>query len=351
MKDVSEVLTHHESRLPEEMSEPLPATFEELDHQANLYDLTPVHSELKIWTVSNIRFISDQPVKAVKFANPLKQNPFNEIYSLMEEANEEILLQTPYAIFENKTYKRIKKIRKTKPEVPVLLSTNSLASNDISYVSGIALKQRRFQVEGLKLELYLARPVPGDINEMVSRYDLLLEESKPDRDDQWWIERNLFPTPESGPRFCMHSKSMIIDEKTCLIGSHNFDPRSVHLNSECMVIIEDEAFSKHVAEKIRRTIHPKNSWVVAPRNLPPVVGDLNNLISLISSNLPMFDIWPLEHVSCFEIEDGMEPISPYHNEFHDRYKDVGPFPDLDLGLEQIQILLIRSFAGPALPLM
>ena len=104
MKDVSEVLTHEHPQLPEGISEPLPFTFEELDHQANLYDLASVRSELKIWTVSNIRFISDQPVKAVKIANPLRQNPFNEIYSLLEEADKEILIQTPYAVFENKTY-------------------------------------------------------------------------------------------------------------------------------------------------------------------------------------------------------------------------------------------------------
>ncbi len=351
MRDVSEVFTHGRPDLPERISAPIPSSFEELDRQANLYDLESVRPELKTWTVSNIQFVSDRPVKAVKIANPLRQNPFNIIYSLMEEANKEILIQTPYAVFENKTYSRLREIRKSKPNLPILLSTNSISSTDISYVGGLALKQRRFQVEGLKLELYLSRPVPDSIRKMVSRYDLLLEESENHQHDDWWIERNLFPTPDSGPRFCTHGKSIIIDERISLIGSHNFDPRSIHLNSECMVIIEDEAFSRHVADKIRLAIHPANSWVVAPRNLPPVVGDLNNLISWISSNLPFFDIWPLEHVSCFEIKEGMEPLSPYEKGFHDRYEDVGPFPDLDLGLEQIKVLLIRSFGGPALPLM
>lgn len=351
MKDVSAVLNNGNSHIPQSITGPIPATYTELDILSNQFDLATVRPDLRIWEVSNIRFITDEPVKVSKFANPWKQNPFDEIYSLIEDADEEILMQTPYSVIENKTYDRFRKIRKAKPDVRFILSTNSLSSADHFFVGGMAMKQRRFQIEGLKFELYLAKPVPEDIREMASRYDLLLETAKELAGNQWWIQRNLFPTRDPGPRFCMHSKSLVLDESVCLIGSHNFDPRSVYLNSECMVIIEDPAFSKHVAGYIRRMIHPRNSWVVAPRDLPPVIGELNSLITLLTSNLPLFDIWPLEHVSCYELKEGEEPVPPGHPDFYDRYNDVGPLPGLDLGLEQIRAMLVRSFAGPTIKLM
>jgi len=117
------------------------------------------------------------------------------------------------------------------------------------------------------------------------------------------------------------------------------------------VMIEDEPFSSQLAKHIETAIKPQNSWVVAPRNLPPVVNELNSLVSLISSNLPMFDIWILEDVSCFDLKDGSTPLSPYDPDFYQSYIDVGPSPGLDLGLEQVRVQLIRAFGGAAAPLM
>ncbi len=65
----------------------------------------------------------------------------------------------------------------------------------------------------------------------------------------------------------------------------------------------------------------------------------------------MFDLWPIEQVSCYELKEGLEPLSPYDSDFHSRYRDVGPIPGLDIGMEQVRIQLIRAFGGPMTPLM
>ncbi len=351
MDDLRGIAMGGQGELPAGVTGKLPQFFASLDKSANSPDLSAINLELKLSEVNRITFITDEPIKTGRLKNPLKKNPFSIIYSLFEDADEEILIQTPYSIIGDKTYKRLRKVRKKNPDLRMCLSTNSLASADHYFVGSIALKQRRFQVEGLKLELYLAKPLPEDIREFVPRFDKLREEASAIAEDEWPANPDLLSTGKKQTRFCVHGKSMVVDRKISLVGSHNFDPRSESLNSECMVLIEDRAFSNRLAAHIEKAVEPQNSWVVAARDLPPIINELNSLITLITSNLPMFDIWILEDVSCFELKEGFTPLSPYDQDFYKAYSDVGTSPGLDLSLEQVQVQLIRAFAGPAAPLM
>jgi phosphatidylserine/phosphatidylglycerophosphate/cardiolipin synthase-like enzyme len=142
-----------------------------------------------------------------------------------------------------------------------------------------------------------------------------------------------------------------MDRKASFVGSHNFDPRSFNLNSECGVLIEDPAFSSRLGEIIEKSLHPRNSWALAERRFPPVMQELNALIAAVSGKLPMFDVWPLEHVSAYELKEGGTVLSPYDPEFHLNYTDVGVFPGLNLGTKEVQVQLIRAFGGLSSPLM
>ncbi|PCK19745.1 cardiolipin synthase [Bacillus pumilus] len=51
-----------------------------------------------------------------------------------------------------------------------------------------------------------------------------------------------------------HSKAILIDHRRCIISTANFDKRSLFLNEEVDVAIEDAAFTAHVEEKIREHI-------------------------------------------------------------------------------------------------
>jgi phosphatidylserine/phosphatidylglycerophosphate/cardiolipin synthase-like enzyme len=351
MQDLKKSLQEGTARLPGGLTAPLEPMFAEIDRLADSYDLATVRPELKAWPVDDIEYISDTPVKVTqhKFAGQL--NPFARLRNFIAGAESEVLIQTPYSVFENRTYKRWSKVRKERPEVRVCLSTNSLSSADHVYVGSMALKQRRAQIESLGIELYLAKPVPGDIREMVPRYETLLQETSHYTDPNWSEDPDIMDLEIEGPRFCVHAKTMIFDRKISFIGSHNFDPRSMNLNTECGFIIRDEVFARHLAGLYEKAIHPDNSWVVAPRNYKTVVGEVNSFINLVSSSLPLFDIWPLEHVSCFELAEGHEPLSPYDEAFHDHYHDVGPFPGFDLGIEGVQVRLLRAIGRPAVPLM
>ncbi|MEX0329977.1 MAG: phosphatidylserine/phosphatidylglycerophosphate/cardiolipin synthase family protein [Puniceicoccaceae bacterium] len=351
MKDLKKALETDAARLPDSLEAPLDPIFHEDDLLANLYDLRAIRPTFKEWVVGKIEYISDKPIKVTQYSNPGFLNPFASLRNFIAEADTEVLIQTPYSVFEDRTYKRWRKIRKQRPEVRVCLSTNSLSSADHVYVGSMALKQRRAQIESLGIELYLAKPVPGDIREMVPRYETLLHESASSLDPDWEEDPEIMQLDIEGPRFCIHAKTMIFDRKISFIGSHNFDPRSMNLNTECGVVIRDVAFSRYLAEFYDRAIHPDNSWVVAPRDFAPIVGEVNSFIGLVSTSLPLFDIWPLEHVSCYEMLEGAEPLSPYDESFHESYEDVGPFPGLDLGLEPVKVRLLRAIGDPAVPLM
>ena len=351
MSDLSKSLKADRARMPSALQLPLDPIFSEIDALADDPDLALVRPALKSWQVEHIRYITDTPEKITQYNTPAEYNPFKEIKDLIANAGSDILIQTPYPIVEDRSYKEYKKMREKSPNLRVRLSTNSLSSADHLSVGSIALKQRRMQIEGLRVELHLAKPVPEDIRHFVPRYEQILLESASSVDPNWNDDSQIVGLDIEGPRFCVHSKSMVVDSELSIVGSHNFDPRSANLNTECGVFIKDKAFANHLTDRIERMIHPRNSWVVAPRRFPPVVDEFNSLLSLISSNLPLFDIWPLEDVSCFELKEGSDPLSPYDPEFYEHYDDVGALPGMDLGLDSVRIRLIRAFAGATAPLM
>ncbi|MDM5299769.1 cardiolipin synthase [Bacillus pumilus] len=51
-----------------------------------------------------------------------------------------------------------------------------------------------------------------------------------------------------------HSKAILIDQKRCMISTANFDKRSLFLNEEVDVVIDDANFTAHVEQQIREHI-------------------------------------------------------------------------------------------------
>src|SRR3546814_7352276 len=52
------------------------------------------------------------------------------------------------------------------------------------------------------------------------------------------------PLERGGVRWGLHSKSLVIDERIGVVGTHNFDPRGDHYNTERAVVTEDRALAK-----------------------------------------------------------------------------------------------------------
>jgi phosphatidylserine/phosphatidylglycerophosphate/cardiolipin synthase-like enzyme len=139
------------------------------------------------------------------------------------------------------------------------------------------------------------------------------------------------PLKRGGVRFGLHAKSLVIDERVGVIGTHNFDPRGDTYNTESVVVIEDPAFARALAASIERDMLPANAWMIARRDKPPVFSGLEYSLSKMSELLPLFDFWPVRYATSYEFKPGPdcpEPISPRDPEFRRCYEPVGDFPEV-----------------------
>ncbi len=192
------------------------------------------------------------------------------------------------------------------------------------------------------MEIYKMRPFPGDRSQMVPRLEEILLENK------YADEKDL----QVGPRISMHAKTLVVDSRIVLIGSHNFDPRSFDINSECGFLVEDTGFAHEVKANISSHLHPHNSWVVGRRlQNDRIANKVTRPIGTLFMHLPVMDIWPHNYTSVFELKEGGEIHSPFDNEFHNHYRDVNLFPEVNSLHNYLIIRSIRILGGWSRPLM
>ena len=108
--------------------------------------------------------------------------------------------------------------------VEVLVVTNSLASNDVQPVYAHYAKDRRALLEG-GVDLYELRPDA---------------DQEAQRGVNWGESR-------SG----LHAKAFTIDDRYLFVGSFNWDPRSVNINTEMGILINSAEFTKKTSNALR----------------------------------------------------------------------------------------------------
>uniref|UniRef100_UPI0028D6DA1C phospholipase D-like domain-containing protein n=1 Tax=uncultured Stenotrophomonas sp. TaxID=165438 RepID=UPI0028D6DA1C len=162
------------------------------------------------------------------------------------------------------------------------------------------------------------------------------------------------PVTRSGARMGLHAKSLVVDRRIGVIGTHNFDPRSENYNTEGAVIIDDPAFAEALAQSILRDIHPRNSWVVAPRTKPPVLSGLNYSVGKASEALPVLDFWPWRYATDYEFQPGPdcpEPLRRQDPAFHSCYTAVGDFPEVNVGPKWLLVRMLTAFGAGLVPIL
>lgn len=162
------------------------------------------------------------------------------------------------------------------------------------------------------------------------------------------------PLKRAGIRMGLHAKSMVIDDRIGVVGSHNFDPRSHDYNTEAVVVIPNHAFAQALRESIGRDIEPENSWVIAPRPKPAVLSGLNYSLDKVSSSLPLFDFWPWRYATSWEFQPGPDcpaPVPTGDRRFHQCYKPVGDFPEVSLGPKLIYTRILMAFGAGLTPIL
>jgi putative cardiolipin synthase len=304
------------------------ARLERISADADDQDLIDTRFIEPIHIVQSMRFVADAPAKIG--SRRAEANAVSlAIADLLENARDEVLLQTPYLVLGRATRDVFEAKRDTEPELTVRVSTNSLAATDAYPVYALTYKYKKRYLRELGFRLYEFKPHPAQLRSM--------------------IETGAADDP---PRVSMHAKSAVIDGEISLIGTHNFDPRSDKFNTEAAVIIHDRDFAAALAASIQRDMAPENSWVIAPRErgVAPFYR-LSRLLESISTALPLFDLWPFRYASSFELKPGCPPVPRSHPDFYVCHDDVGDFPEVESVLKRILTRLATAFGAPALPVL
>lgn len=183
--------------------------------------------------------------------------------------------------------------------------------------------------------------------------DLLRTETRPSFLGSKAVNRPL-PVTRAGARMGLHAKSLVVDRRIGVIGTHNFDPRSENYNTEGAVIIDDPAFARRLAESILRDIHPQNSWTVAPRSKPPLLSGLNYSMGKASEALPILDVWPWRYATDYEFRPGPgcpAPLPRRHPDFLACYTAVGDFPEVNVGPKWLLVRMLTAFGAGLVPIL
>jgi phosphatidylserine/phosphatidylglycerophosphate/cardiolipin synthase-like enzyme len=327
------------------------AFFSDVDNLAHHHTIFEDRPSLRPSLAGPVEFIADLPGKSSKNEVQIHEDSSRFLREILSEAQKSITIQTPYFVLSRTARNVLKKMRKQNPDLQLIVSSNSLAATDLDLIYAITFKHKRIYIKNLHINLFEFRPYPGDARRYIPRYDQLLASHDTPVPLNPSEHNDIVPAVRDKLRFGMHAKSIVVDSKIAIIGSHNLTPRSVNINTEVAVIIWDENVARKLERNILLDTEPQNSWVIAKRQKVPFVSYFTNIIGSISSMLPVFDIWPFHYTSSFQLKKGMEALPPDHPDFYKHYDDVGQFPDVDQPSKSIKTRLIKSFGGFITPLI
>ena len=66
--------------------------------------------------------------------------------------------------------------------------------------------------------------------------------------------------PVEAPFVSLHAKVLVSDRRRCFIGSLNFDPRALVINSENGLLIESPALAEKLTDFLEEMMEPENGW-------------------------------------------------------------------------------------------
>jgi phosphatidylserine/phosphatidylglycerophosphate/cardiolipin synthase-like enzyme len=371
LSDVIEVLLANKGPPPDDTP---PASERVHAMAAKARDGAAVFARLQpyTYTVGPVEFYGDLPTKHDDVQQSREDATKSQLDAL-SGGRREILLQTPYLVLSRPARKLFREIHQRQPELPILVSTNSLAATDAFPAYAMSHKYKRMFLRELGFQIHEYKPFPADMPIDLQAIPGAMETlsgqggiaDPPGPGDEEALEdahvdpqfrpsgfrQGPVPLKSAGVRIGLHSKSMVIDEQVAIVGSHNFDPRSTDYNTESLLLVRDPVFAKALADSIRRDMEPGNAWTIAPKPKAPVLWGLNYNLGKASEKLPIFDIWPFPYATSYELKQGCQPLPPNDPGFPACYQDVGDFPEVNLSLKMVYTRVLTVFGAGFIPFL
>ncbi len=332
--------------------------------------------------VGEIEFIADPPEKH-RAAWEDDAPATMRLREIIEGAQDEVLLQTPYLVLSSPAREMFATLH-ARPDGPrIVVSTNSLAATDSFITYALSYKYRRRHLRDFGFGIYEYKPFPldapvdvdatGAVEVAVDQDGSVQVVPSGERRDgpedrSTPLEREYsalrwagigvnepVPLRRAGVRIGLHSKSLVVDRRFGIVGTHNFDPRGDNLNTESAVVIEDPVFAQALAASIRRDIAPENSWAIGPRDRPPVLSGLGYSVGKVFEHLPLFDFWPRRYATSYQFVPGpgcpLPPPMPGDEDFRRCHEPVGDFPEVNLGWRRILTRITTAFGAGLAPIL
>ena len=323
--------------------------------------------------VGEVAFISDPPQKHRKDYAGAAPSSLG-LQALIDGAREEVLLQTPYLVLSPTAQALFRELHQREPPPRVRVSTNSLAATDAFITYALSYKYKRRHLREFGFEIHEYKPFPQDAPIDVEATGTVEAgvawgggEADGDRRRTRPLEREYsalrwsgfdaherVPLERGGVRFGMHAKSLVVDRRIGVVGTHNFDPRGDNYNTESAVVIDDPAFARALADSILRDMAPANSWTIAPRDRPVVLSGLDYSLGKVSEALPLFDLWPTRYATSYEFRPGPDcPVPPPMRDprFRACHEPVGDFPEVRLGVRPLLTRIFTAFGAGLAPIL
>jgi cardiolipin synthase C len=305
-----------------------------------------------------VEYFSDLPAKTDQPDKRSAREFTAHLMRMVGAAQHEVVLQTPYLVMSDRAKAIFERLHQNASAPRIVVSTNSLASTDAFAVYALSYKHRKRYLKDYGFEIYEMKPHaegPAEDNADAAADDGPELPSPAARSPRRRVgtERGLLgsrstarrnrpaPLTTEGRRFGLHAKSIVVDDDFAMVGSHNFDPRSDHYNTEAGVIVYDARFANALRESILRDTRPENAWVIAPRQQ----SGLSKAIGDFSASLPIFDLWPYRYATSYDLKAGCTPMRPSDPAFFSCYTPVGDFPNVDVSPKLIYTRLITAFGA------
>ena len=335
--------------------------------------------------VGRVDYVSDGPDKHHAETPLVFAAASQSLGQLIESARDEVLMQTPYLVLSRPAQALFERLH-DRPDAPrVVVSTNSLAATDAFVAYALSYKYKRRYLRDFGFNIYEYKPFPEDAPIDLEATRAFVPEyvdtplppagtTLPDRSSALRVARyrkplgseygatrylrrqsnERVPLRRAGVRVGLHAKSLVIDSTIGVVGTHNFDPRGDTYNTESAVVVYDAAFARELEASIRRDISPANSWVIAPRDRPPVLSGLEYSIGKISEWLPLFDLWPVRYATSYEFVPGADcpdVLPPDDPGFRQCYRPVGDFPEVNPAMKGLPTRIFTAFGAGLAPIL
>lgn len=175
--------------------------------------------------LAEARMIADDPDKLLNKISIEQQRVTREILGILNAAQSEIIIYTPYFIPRERGIDLIRSL--TERGVRIVLITNSLATNNHTPVHSAYMSYRKDVLEA-GVELWEARADAAKI-------------TAPDGSTQ--LEQ-----------LTLHTKGILIDRQKIFVGSLNLDPRSIDINTEMGILIDSPDLAGELADSTLASI-------------------------------------------------------------------------------------------------